>query len=102
MNRLHQFFKNNVLNDFYTSIIHPSVDYAVSVWGYYSNAHQYLVKRLQHRAARIVTGNRDYVNVRGEGLVRELGWQTVDQITLPCLRPRSCTGALLRSPQSTR
>ena len=26
-----------------------------------------------------MTGNRDYINTRGADLVRELGWQTIDQ-----------------------
>ena len=79
LNRVRRFFNRNVLSNLYKSIVQPSLDYAVSVWGYCSDANKYLVIRLQHRAARIVTGNRDYINVRGVDLVRELGWQTVDQ-----------------------
>ena len=67
------------MNELYLSIIQPSLDYAISVWGYCSQINKHLVVRLQHRAARIVTGNRDYINVRGADLVKEMGWQTVDQ-----------------------
>ena len=55
------------------------MDFAISVWGYCSDANKEMVTRLQHRAARIVTGNRDYINVRGADLVKEMGWQTIDQ-----------------------
>ena len=38
-----------------------------------------MVQRLQHRAARIVLGNFDFINVRGHDLGQQLGWQTIDQ-----------------------
>ena len=38
-----------------------------------------MAQRLQNAVARIVTGNYDYVNVRGEELVRELKWQTIKE-----------------------
>ena len=79
LNRLRKVLGNNVLSDLYKSIIQPSLDYAVSVWGYCSETNKDLLTRLQHRAARTVTGNRDYINVRGADLVSELGWQTIDQ-----------------------
>ena len=34
---------------------------------------------LQNQAARIITGNFDYVNTRGEDLVRSLKWQTLQE-----------------------
>ena len=37
------------------------------------------MQRLQNRAARIVTGNYDYVTTRGTGLVRRLRWMCVTQ-----------------------
>ena len=79
LNRLRNTFDKNVLNHLYLSIIQPSMDFAISVWGYCSDANKEMVTRLQHRAARIVTGNRDYINVRGADLVKEMGWQTIDQ-----------------------
>ena len=36
-----------------------------------------MAQRLQNAAARIITGNYDYINVRGEDLVRQLKWQTI-------------------------
>ena len=59
-------------------MIQPKLDYGISVWGYCSDANRRLIVRLQHRAARIITGNMDYVNTRGENLVKELGWQSIE------------------------
>ena len=79
LSRLRKVLGRNASKDLYTSIIQPNLDYAVSVWGYSSVRNSGLIKRLQHRAARIVTGNRDYINTRGADLVSELGWQTIEQ-----------------------
>jgi hypothetical protein len=48
------------------------------VWGC-SNAYVNLIQRFQNRAARIVCSNFDIVNTRGEDLVRQLKWQTIQQ-----------------------
>ena len=37
------------------------------------------ITRVQHRAARIVTGQFDYINVRGHDIMLQLRWQSVDQ-----------------------
>ena len=42
----------------YSSIIQPKFDYAITIWGYTCDKN---LQRLQNRAARIVTGNYDYV-----------------------------------------
>ncbi len=34
---------------------------------------------LQKRAARLVTGNFDFIHVRGQDIMNELGWQTLEQ-----------------------
>ena len=61
------------------SIIQPKIDYAISIWGY-TTAHTInKVQRLQNRAARILTGNCDYVNTRGIDLVKTLGLMNVSQ-----------------------
>ena len=78
LNRLRKCIDKSALNYLYMTIIQPKLDYAISVWGYCSNIYKDLVVRLQHRAARIVCGNMDYINVRGADLMNELGWQTID------------------------
>ena len=37
-----------------------------------------MITRLQHRAARIICGNHDYINVRGADLANQLGLQSVE------------------------
>ena len=37
-----------------------------------------MITRLQHRAARIICGNHDYINVRGVDLVDQLGIQDIN------------------------
>ena len=68
-----------MLNRQYLSCIQPCIDYAISVWGACSVQNKDLVSRLQRRAARIVTGNFDFINVRGSELVKQLGWQTIEE-----------------------
>ena len=63
----------------YTSIIQPKIDYAISIWGYTTAHNINNVQRLQNRAARILTGNYDYVNTRDIDLVKTLGLMNVSQ-----------------------
>ena len=63
----------------YTSHIQPCIEYGISIWGYCSDFNKMMIRRLQHRAARIILRNFDYINVRGHDLVLQLGWQTLEQ-----------------------
>ena len=63
----------------YTSVIQPTVDYAISIWGCTSKQNIYKIQRLQNRAARIITGNYDFINTRGIDLVKNLKWMCVSQ-----------------------
>ena len=63
----------------YASMIQPKIDYAISIWGYTSRHNLNKIQRLQNRAARIITGNHDYVNTRGIELVKTLKWMCVSQ-----------------------
>ncbi len=38
-----------------------------------------MIFRLQKRAARIVTRNCDFIYVKGQDIMNELGWQTLEQ-----------------------
>ena len=38
-----------------------------------------MIHRLQKRAARIVTGNFDFINTCGDDLLEVLKWQTLDE-----------------------
>ena len=79
LNRLRKFIDKNTLLSIYKSIIQPNIDYAISIWGYSSKSNKDLITRLQHRAARIICGNMDFINVRGEDLVKQLGLQSIEK-----------------------
>ena len=65
LRRLRKTLNSELLNMLYISMIQPILDYGISVWGYCSDTNRELIVRLQHRAARIITGNMDYINTRG-------------------------------------
>ena len=63
----------------YISILQPKIDYAITLWRYTCQQNLHKIQRLQNRAARIVSGNYDYVNTRGIELVKSLQWMNVHQ-----------------------
>ena len=79
LSRLKSVLPSQMLMYIYTSIIQPKIDYAISIWGYTTAYNINKVQRLQNRAARILTGNFDYVNTRGIDLVNNLGLMNVTQ-----------------------
>ena len=78
LNRLRKFIDRNTLLSLYNSIIQPNIDYAISVWGFTSSLNKDMITRLQHRAARIICGNHDFINIRGSDLVNQLGMQSIE------------------------
>ena len=79
LSRLKPVLPSQMLMYIYTSIIQPKIDYAISIWGYTTAHNINKVQRLQNRAARMLTGNVDYVNTRGIDLVKNLGLMNVTQ-----------------------
>ena len=71
-----------LLMSIYTSVIQPTIGYAISIWGCTSKQNIYKIQRLQNRAARIITGNYDFINTRGIDLVKNLKWMCVSQTRL--------------------
>ena len=59
----------------YTACIQPVIDYCDTVWNVCGAGGTRRAQHLQNQAARIITGNFNYVDTRGEELVRNLGWQ---------------------------
>ena len=76
--RLRKVLSKRMLCQQYLLCIQPCIDYAISVWGSCSQQNKALIARLHHRAARNVTGNFDFINVRGADLLTELGWQSLN------------------------
>ena len=79
LSRVRKYFNKDNLEKLYIATIQPCIDYAISIWGFCSESNKTHIRRFQHRAARIVSNNFDYVNVRGHDLLEQLGWQTLEQ-----------------------
>ena len=77
LSRLKNILAMHILIDIYQSIVQPQVDYAITTWGFTSQQNISTMQRLQNRAARIITGNFDYVHVRGIDIVKQLKWMNV-------------------------
>lgn len=75
--RLRRSTPKSVLFKIYNSIIQPSIDYAITVWGHTTAANITKVQRIQNYAARILSGNFDYINCRGIDIVKNLGWMNI-------------------------
>ena len=73
ISRLKHALSPALLNTVYKSIIQPLFDYCDTVWGYCFKSQQYILQRLQNRAARIITGNFDYTQSATD-LIQNLGW----------------------------
>ena len=68
--RMKAFVPQMTLISVYNAIILPHFDYCSLVWDTCSN---YLLEKLQNRAARVITG-KSY-EVRSDDILRELNWQ---------------------------
>ena len=79
LGRLRKILNSFVLKKIYMTCVQPVFDYAISLWGHCSEYDKSLITRVQHRAARIITGQFDYRTVRGHDLVTELRFQTIEQ-----------------------
>ena len=77
LSRLKNVLAMHILIYIYQSIVQPQVDYAITMWGFTSQLNISKVQRLQNRAARIITGNFDYVHIRGIAIVKQLKWMNV-------------------------
>jgi len=79
LSRIRKSTPKEIMLKIYTSSIQPTIDYALTVWGNTSLQNLNSVQRIQNYAARIITGQFDYINVRGIDLVKKLGWMSISQ-----------------------
>ena len=79
LSRLRHVLAPRILMYIYQGIIQPRFDYAITIWGFTSKCNVSKVQRLQNRDARIITGDFDYVHVRGIDIVKNLKWMNVFQ-----------------------
>ena len=55
------------------------MDYACSVWSHTKKSNINKLQRVQNYAARIITGNFDYLNINSIDLIRSLRWANVQE-----------------------
>ena len=72
LRRLRRMFPKELLLQVYKSYIQPRFDYGITLYGCSTQKNIDLVQRVQNHAARMITGNFDYINCRGIGLVKSL------------------------------
>ena len=58
---------------FHNSLSIPVIDYASTVWGNFSEFNNSMIERIEHRAARAITGNYDFIDSRGASIMADLG-----------------------------
>ena len=71
---LRNILPRNVLIKIFNATSIPIIDYASSVWDGFSTTLGSRIKRLETAAARAITGNYDFINVRGDTLFNDLGF----------------------------
>ena len=79
LSRIKNMVTPEMLKTVYNSIIQPTIDYAITVWGNTSAENLSKIQRLQNKAARIICNNFDYINTRGIDLVKQLRWMNVNE-----------------------
>ena len=79
LRRIRPFCRPNTLKLLYEKTIQSVFDYACSVWCHTKQGNISKLQRTQNYAARIVTGNFDYVNFRSIELLHELNWASVKE-----------------------
>ena len=77
LRRLRRIFPNNLLLQVYKSYVQPRLDYGITLYGCSTQKNIDLIQRVQNHAARLITGNFDYINCRGIELVKSLNLYTI-------------------------
>ena len=72
------FLPKETLQTLYTGIVEPHFGYCCSVWGCAGSSEINQLRKLQKRAARIITNSS--FDAPSRSLIEKLGWKTVDQL----------------------
>ena len=75
MRKLKYEFSRLALNQIYISYVRPIIEYSSIVWDGCSEQNADLLEKLQHEAARIVTGLTRSVSL--ENLYKDCGWPSL-------------------------
>ena len=76
---LMSFIKPSIMKMIYDRTIQPVIDYGCSVWYNTTSKNLEKLQKVQNYAARIISGNFDYINVRSILLIRSLKWMTISE-----------------------
>ena len=79
LRRMRHFVKPHVLKLIYERTVQPEMDYACSIWCHTYDKNIEKLQRAQNYAARIITGNFDYINWRSITILRLLKWMTIKE-----------------------
>ena len=78
LNKARNVLPPKVLRNVYLSTFIPVVDYACTVWSNSSIFNMKRIHRMEKMAARAISGNYDYIHVRGDSLLEELALNTFE------------------------
>ena len=73
------FIKPSIMKLIYDRTIQPVIDYGCSVWYNTTCENVEKLQKVQNYAARIISGNFDYINVRSISLNRSSKWMTISE-----------------------
>ena len=79
LRRIRSFIKPSIIKLIYNRTIQPVINYGCPIW--YNTTCKNLEKfqKVQSYAARIISGDFGYVNVRSISLIRSLKWMTISE-----------------------
>ena len=79
LRRLRPIFPKDLLLQVYKNYIQPRLDYGITLYACGTQKNMDLVQRVQNHAARLITGNFDYINFRGINLIKSLILYTIHE-----------------------
>ena len=79
LRRIRSFIKPSIMKLIYDRTVQPVIDYGCSVWYNTTSKNLEKLQKVQNYAARIISGNFDYIIVRSISLIRSLKWMTISE-----------------------
>jgi hypothetical protein len=78
LRRLNSTIPRNIKLKIHNAMSVPIIDYANTVWGSFSKQNNKLIEKLEHMAARAISGEYDYINRRGSDIMKDLNMPHFD------------------------
>ena len=79
MRRLQKVLPRQTMIQIYKTYLMPILEYAATVWGFTSARNINRIQRIINLSARIISNNYDFVNCRGEEILKELNLSTFEE-----------------------